>query len=43
MAKNIGGVACNAIEIDIDNASRKLNLKELILTKLPTQTQIPSS
>jgi len=27
------------IDIDIDNASRKLNLQELIINKLPIQTQ----
>jgi uncharacterized protein YuzE len=27
------------VGIDIDNASRKLNLKELTLSKLPTDTQ----
>jgi len=29
----------NLIGIDIDNASKKLNLKELTLSKLPTQIQ----
>jgi uncharacterized protein YuzE len=29
----------NLVGIDIDNASRKLDLKELILRKLPVQNQ----
>ena len=29
----------NLVGIDIDNASRKLDLKELILSKLPTERQ----
>jgi uncharacterized protein YuzE len=29
----------NLVGIDIDNASKKLDLKILILTKLPTQVQ----
>ena len=29
----------NLVGIDIDNASRKLELNELILSKLPIQTQ----
>ncbi len=29
----------NLVGIDIDNASRKLNLNELIINKLPIQTQ----
>jgi len=31
------------VGIDIDNASKKLNLKELILNKLPTQIQVLSA
>ena len=32
---------CNivGIDIDIDNASKKLDLKTLVLSKLPTETQ----
>ena len=30
----------NLVGIDIDNASRKLDLKELILNKIPTEKQI---
>ncbi len=33
----------NLVGIDIDNASKKLNLKELILNKLPTQMQTLSA
>jgi len=33
----------NLVGIDIDNASRKLELKELVLSKLPTQTQTLSA
>jgi uncharacterized protein YuzE len=33
----------NLVGIDIDNASRKLDLKELILTKLPLQSQTISA
>jgi uncharacterized protein YuzE len=29
----------NIVGIDIDNASRKLNLKELVLNRLPIDTQ----
>jgi uncharacterized protein YuzE len=29
----------NLVGIDIDNASRKLDLKELVLSKLPAETQ----
>lgn len=29
----------NLVGIDIDNASKKLNLRQLILNKLPTDTQ----
>ena len=29
----------NIVGIDIDNASKKLNLKELTLSKLPTEIQ----
>lgn len=29
----------NLVGIDIDNASKKLNLRELTLSKLPTQIQ----
>ena len=29
----------NLVGIDIDNASRKLDLKKLILSKLPTETE----
>jgi uncharacterized protein YuzE len=29
----------NLVGIDIDNASLKLNLKELILNKIPTEKQ----
>ncbi len=29
----------NLVGIDIDNASKKLDLKKIILTKLPTQVQ----
>jgi uncharacterized protein YuzE len=29
----------NLVGIDIDNASKKLELKTLVLTKLPTETQ----
>ena len=29
----------NIVGIDIDNASRKLNLKQLILSKLPTDIE----
>lgn len=29
----------NLVGIDIDNASKKLNLKELILSKLPSEIQ----
>ena len=29
----------NLVGIDIDNASRKLDLRELTLSKLPTETQ----
>ena len=29
----------NLVGIDIDNASRKLNLKQLILSKLPTEIE----
>jgi len=31
--------AGNLVGIDIDNASKKLDLRELILNKLPTETQ----
>ena len=30
----------NLVGIDIDNASKKLDLKELILTKVPIQNQL---
>ncbi len=30
----------NLVGIDIDNASRKLDLKKLILSKLPTETTL---
>jgi len=33
----------NLVGIDIDNASKKLELNELILSKLPTQTQTLSA
>jgi uncharacterized protein YuzE len=33
----------NLVGIDIDNASRKLDLKKLILSKLPTETQTLSA
>ena len=33
----------NLVGIDIDNASRKLYLKKLILSKLPTETQTLSA
>ena len=33
----------NLVGIDIDNASKKLNLKELVLSKLPTQIQTLSA
>ncbi|MCX5635003.1 MAG: DUF2283 domain-containing protein [Planctomycetota bacterium] len=33
----------NIVGIDIDNASRKLDLKKLILSKLPTETQTLSA
>ena len=33
-------VAKNLVGIDIDNASKKLDLKELILTKIPVDKQI---
>lgn len=29
----------NLVGIDIDNATKKLDLKELVLNKLPTETQ----
>jgi uncharacterized protein YuzE len=29
----------NLVGIDIDNASRKLNLREVILSKLPTEVE----
>lgn len=29
----------NLVGIDIDNASKKMNLKELVLSKLPAETQ----
>ena len=29
----------NLVGIDIDNASRKLDLKELVLSKIPAETQ----
>lgn len=29
----------NLVGIDIDNASKKLNLKEIILNKMPTEVQ----
>ncbi len=29
----------NIVGIDIDNASKKIDLKEVILTKLPTQVE----
>jgi len=29
----------NLVGIDIDNATRKLDLKELILSKIPTEKQ----
>jgi uncharacterized protein YuzE len=32
----------NLVGIDIDNASRKLDLRELTLSKLPTETHILS-
>jgi len=31
--------AGNLVGIDIDNASKKLDLKKLVLSKLPTETQ----
>jgi uncharacterized protein YuzE len=31
--------AGNLVGIDIDNASKKLDLRELVLNKLPTETQ----
>ena len=31
--------AGNLVGIDIDNASKKLDLEELVLSKLPTSTQ----
>ena len=33
----------NLVGIDIDNASKKLDLKKLVLTKLPTGTQTLSA
>ncbi len=33
----------NLVGIDIDNASRKLELKELVLSKLPTDIQTLSA
>jgi uncharacterized protein YuzE len=33
----------NLVGIDIDNASKKLDLKKLILNKLPTETQTIST
>jgi len=33
----------NLVGIDIDNASKKLELKKLVLNKLPTETQTLSA
>lgn len=33
----------NLVGIDIDNASKKLDLKKLVLSKLPAQTQTLSA
>ena len=33
----------NLVGIDVDNASRKLDLKEFVLNKLPIQTQTIAS
>jgi len=33
----------NLVGIDIDNASRKLNLRKLVLNKLPTESQTLSA